>query len=195
MPPVSRIRLRIEQRAPVALCVYTEPNDPSATPRTVPLLRLTAPVRIAHPGGTLATAPERALIDTGAWLTAIETATWQQYDALGLIEHLPFAPGTAPDPCKIGGNESAFRLGRLHVAVLDWQSGPGIQCNWLPAVPVTATLLEDPNARLTAPFLLGLHLGVLDGRKLTRAVVPPQPAALSTDCGSHFAQQWFLETP
>jgi len=89
MPPVSRIRLRIEERQAVTPCFYREPTDPPGISRLIPLLRLAALARLEPPGGGTGSRPERALIDTGAWISAIETNTWQAFDRAGLIEHLP----------------------------------------------------------------------------------------------------------
>lgn len=65
-------------------------------------------------------------------------------------------------------------------------------------MPVVAQLLLDPQCRLTAPILLGLHRGALDGRKLMREVAPipaaPLPPNRTTDCGAWFGQEWFLES-
>lgn len=51
---------------------------------------------------------------------------------------------------------------------------------------------------LSAPMLLGLHGGVLDGRKLTREPAPilPQliPSNHSFDIGAWYDQEWYLET-
>lgn len=143
------------------------------------------------------TPPDSAIIDTGAWISAIETDSWREYDRQGLIEHLPFAH-VPPNPALIGGTASDYQLGRLWISLLDLQRpvpGGGLVFDWLPAVPVIAQLLLNPACRLTVPLLLGLHLGVLDGRKLTREVVPQQPSPLATDRGSQFSQQWHLETP
>jgi hypothetical protein len=138
-----------------------------------------------------------AIIDTGAWISAIETDTWRRFDRFGLIEHLPFA-GAAPSPALIGGASSHYQLGRLWISLHDLQPptpGRGLVFDWLPAVPVVAQLLLDPACRLPAPLVLGLHLGVLDGRKLTREVVSPRPSPLATDRGPQFGQDWHLETP
>ena len=191
MPPVSHIRLRLEERQAATPCRYREPTDPIGTSRLFPLLRLTALVLIKSRTGSSGSRPENALIDTGAWITAIETDTWQAFDRAGLIEHLPFADGVAPTPALIGGHESPYQLGRLWMALIDLQP---TAINWLPAVPVIAQLLLNKACRLPTPILLGLHLGVLDGRKLTREVVPMEPAAMTTDRGSQYGQQWYLES-
>jgi hypothetical protein len=199
MPRVRTIRLRLEERIAATPCHYREHADPPGTSRLFPFLRLTALAQLA-PRRQIdgITPPERTLIDTGAWITAIETNTWRQYDRAGLIEHLPFV-GAAPGPAHIGGTVSAYELGRLWISLLDPQPStprdPFPEPTWLPAVPVVAQLLLDPRCKLPAPILLGLHLGVLDGRKLTREVVPHQPSSLPTDCGSRFGQDWHLETP
>ena len=199
MPPVSRIRLRVEERRPATPCTYREPTDPPGQARSVPLLRLSALARIERTGRRPSPGLENALIDTGAWLSAIETNTWQTFNRAGLVEHLPFT-GTTPGPAFIGGGSSAFTLGRVWISLHDLQSpvpGLGLVFDWLPAVPVIAQLLLDPQCKLPVPLVLGLHLGVLDGRKLTRAVVPvpagPIPPNHASDCGPWFAQEWYLE--
>src|SRR5438067_1314393 len=178
MPPTTRIRLRIEERAAATPCCYREPTEPPGTSHAVPLLRLTTLARVDSRLGTPGVLPKRALIDTGAWITAIETDTWQGFDRAGLIEHLPFAGGVAPTPAFVGGHASSYRLGRLWIALVDLRP-TGVF--WLSAVPVVAQLLLDPACKLSAPVLLGLHLGVLDGRRLTREVISPQPSPLTTD--------------
>lgn len=116
MPPVSRIRLRIEERQAVTPCHYLDPD-----PQLFPLLRLATLARVESPDGAVTARAERALIDTGAWITSVETETWQSLDGAGLIEHLPFVPGTDPSPALIGGHASAYRLGRLWIALFDLQ--------------------------------------------------------------------------
>jgi hypothetical protein len=196
MPPVSRIRLRVEERQAATPCRYREPTDLPAASRLFPFLRLStlalAERNGRHPGVGL----RDAIIDTGAWISAVETDTWRRFDGLGLIEHLPFA-STAPGPALIGGSTSPYQLGRLWLSLHDLQPpapGRGLVFNWLPAVPVIAQLLLDAACKLPAPILLGLHLGVLDGRRLTREVIAPRPSRLTTDRGSQYAQDWHLET-
>ncbi len=191
MPVTDRIRLRIDERQAVAPCCYREPSDPPGASRLIPLLRLSTLARVDAADGTPGFLPKRALVDTGAWLSAIETDTWRGLDRSGLVEHLPFAAGI-PAPALIGGRSSAYRLGRVWIALVDLRLN-GVY--WLPAVPVVAQLLLDPACTLSAPILLGLHQGVLDGRRLTREVVPVGPSALATDCGPRFAQEWHLESP
>lgn len=49
--------------------------------------------------------------------------------------------------------------------------------------------------RLPYPAIFGLHHGVLDGRRLWRAVVMNGSAGTydRTDAGLRFGQQWYLE--
>ncbi|HEV3439608.1 MAG TPA: hypothetical protein VG122_19745 [Gemmata sp.] len=194
MPPTHRIRLRIEERNPDT-CRYREPREPVGTSRLIPLLRLATLAQVAHQTGGQSPRATRALIDTGAWISAIETTTWGEYDRAGLIEPLPLTDATNQAPALIGGCSSTYRLGRVWLKLVDLLP---THVNWLPAVPVIAPLLENPECHLPAPILLGLHRGVLDGRKLTREPTPPPPGPIppnhNSDCGEWYGQQWYLET-
>ena len=94
----------------------------------------------------------------------------------------------------IGGGRVPFRLGRLSVGLID-RDEPN-RPRRLPAVPVTAQLLDDPHFRLPFPLLFGFHGGVLDGRVLRREPVlgyDPTASHDRTDAGPRFAQQWHVE--
>ena len=190
MPPATRIRLRVEERVPLTPCRYTDHADPGAGVRVVPYLRLTTSACIVNRSGGRNWV-DAAVLDTGAWVTAIEASAWQKYDEAGLIEHLPIVEPDGMSPSFVGGATSAYRLGRLWIQLLDPQP---TKIAFLSAVPVVAQLLLNPGCRLPSPILLGLHLGVLDGRRLTREPVLPAPAPLASDRGSWFGQQWYLET-
>jgi hypothetical protein len=195
MPSVSRIRLRIEERDAAVPCRYRENADPLGSTRLIPLLRLATLAQIIPQIGGKSPLPTRALIDTGAWLSTMETLTWREYDRAGLIEHLPQTDVPIPSPALVGGHSSTYRLGRVWLKLVDLLP---TQVNWLPAVPVVVQLLENEECRLTAPILLGLHLGVLDGRKLTREPTPPLPGPIppnhTSDVGAWYGQQWYLES-
>jgi hypothetical protein len=135
-----------------------------------------------------------AIIDTGAWVSVIEAVTWRILERQGLIEFLPPPAGIPQPRAVIGGARSPVRLGRVHVGLLD-RDGPNPPRR-LKAVPVTAHLLEDPDARLPYPLILGLNGGVLDDRRLWRQVVMGWTATTydRTDAGPRFGQQWYLET-
>lgn len=189
---MPRIRLRVEERELVSPCAYREPREPAASPVPLPVLRLTAVAVVGAPPGTSRPGRmETALIDTGSWLSVVELGTWRKFEMLGLLEHLPFSDGR-PQTTYLVGHAVEYRLGRLWITLAD--AAP-TQLATLPSVPVVAQLLESPTPLLgTYPLILGLHRGVLDGRKLTREVVPHQPAPLATDRGRFYGQEWFLES-
>jgi len=192
MPPVSRIRLLIEERNAAVPCRYQEANDTTGNARLFPLLRLVTQAQFVSQTHGKNSVPLRALLDTGAWITAIETQTWQEYDREGFIEHHPLMN---PQFAFIGGNSTMYRLGRVWLRLFDLLPG---QINWLPTVPVICQLLENKECRLSAPILLGLHLGVLEGRRLTREPIPPLttpiPLNRSSDVGAWYGQEWYLES-
>lgn len=189
---MTRIRLRVAERPLLSPCSYREPQAPNASPVELPLLRLTADAVIQAPPGVRKVGYSvTAMIDTGCGLSVIENNTRHDLEAAGLIEHLPFADGR-PQTTYLAGHAVAYRLGRLWISLID-ATPTGLAS--LPAVPVIAQLLQSPTPLLdTYPLILGLHRGVLDGRKLTREVVPPQPAPLVTDRGRFYGQEWFLES-
>jgi hypothetical protein len=178
-------------------CRYRDPSSPSAGVRAIPVLRLTAIARIepSPPHQTKAVRVTTALIDTGAWLSVIETQAWEEYERAGLLERLPLEGG-AGHSAAVGGRASGYLLGRLWVSLYDFRlAGPPES---LPAVPVVAQLLTNRQAVLPHPLILGLHRGVLDGRKLLREPVQsstsPIPLHHATDCGAWYGQEWYLES-
>lgn len=190
---MPRIRLRVHVRTNVGdPCAYRMPGHP---PVPVPLLRLASDAQLHSPGGRAVrplTVP--AMIDTGAWPSAVRFDEWREYDRAGLVEHLPFPDGRMEMTAGFAGSATGFRLGRLRVGLVDtWVGGSAT----LPAVPVVAQLLLNPRIterQMPYPILLGLHLGVLDGRRLTREPVPPAPAAApTTDVGCAYGQEWYLQ--
>lgn len=196
MPPPARIRLRIEEETVRTPCRFTDPGDPSAGIQQFPVLRLTASARLEPPPGRRGVIRvATANVDTGAWISAIETQAWQNYERAGLLERLPF-DGSEPRMASIGGRATDYQLGRIWVSLHDLRRGqPPVS---LPTVPVIAQLLLNSACRLPSPILLGLHRGVLDGRRLTREPIPPQPGPIptnhSSDVGAWYGQQWYLET-
>lgn len=189
---MPRIRLLVSEETPVAPYRYRDPANPTAGVFQIPVLRLSTLARIEpRPGTTAGVSTVTAIIDTGAWLSAIETSYWNDYERAGLLEHLPFE-GAATRSAAIGGLATAYQLGRVWVSLHELRLGRPPRV--LPAVPVIAQLLLNPRCQLPSPLVLGFHLGVLDGRKLTRRVVLPRPSPLSTDRGSQYGQDWYLET-
>jgi hypothetical protein len=96
----------------------------------------------------------------------------------------------------IAGQRSEFRLGRIRLGLIDRDEPNGPR--ELPPVPVVAQMLLDPQFRLPFPVLLGLHGGILDGRKLWREPVlgfvpSSDPATDRADAGPRFCQQWYFE--
>lgn len=207
MPPpltrfVSRVRLRIERRTAAQPCRYYD--GPGGPVREIPLLRLVTVARV-HPlaGDDPAVVREDALIDTGAWLSAVRLDVWQAYHARGLLDVFPFADGAANGTAHVAGVSTPFKLGRFRLGVLDLL-GPrerrpgGPLFHELPPVPVIAQLFLDPrldSRLLPFPIILGLHAGVLEGRRLRREPVPAAATGLETDAGPAHGQDWFLEAP
>lgn len=197
---MPRIRLRLEEETPSTPYHYRDPGDPAAGVLRLPVLRLVTLARVEPGPGNPSAAynPVPAVIDTGAWITAVETDAWRDFENVGLLEHLPF-DGLRTRLAAVGGRATDYTLGRVWISLLDLQplrrppgTPPVIE---LPTVPVIAQLLLNPRCRLPHPLVLGLHLGVLDGRKLTREVVPVRPCPRATDRGPQFGQEWHLETP
>lgn len=195
---MPRVRLRVEEE--------TQPSspyrvaDPRAGAQLIPVLRLVTSVRVEPPPGSAAAPypyPLPALIDTGAWISVIERDTWESLEGAGLLEWLPFETG-GTRTTGFGGSGFEYRIGRVWLGVVEFP-GPnrprGTPAEIVfPAVPVVAQMVSDPACRLPYPLVLGLHLGVLDGRILRREVVPAQPALLATDRGRQFGQEWYLES-
>jgi hypothetical protein len=184
-------------------------HDPVAGVVGIPVLRLTAIVR-AHsrqPGGQPYRFPLPALVDTGAWISIVEYDTWAAWADAGCVEVLSFPDGKARRS-GIGGTGFEYTFGRVNLSAVElsgWPRTAGVPAELaLPPVPVLFQLIhkkkdkdKDKDKYLPKGYtiLLGLHHGILDGRRLRREVVASKPLALSTDCGPHFAQEWFLETP
>lgn len=190
------IRLRVERESPVTPCQYREPLAPGSHPDTVPVLRVTTLARIESGPRrpTSAVRTTTALVDTGAWLSVVETAAWEEYERAGLLEFLPLTSGG--HAASVGGRASGYLLGRLWISLHDFQFRQPTRT--LPVVPVVAQLLTNRQCALPYPVVLGLHRGVFDGRKLTREATPvpaaPLPPNHTSDCGAWFGQEWFLES-
>jgi hypothetical protein len=189
---VPSIRLRVEERKAATPCQY---RDTGGQVQLIPFLRLIT-VALIHPppGGLAKPRSLDAMIDTGAWISAIRYDVWNELKENDLIEPVLFADDITEMQAGVAGQTTNYHLGRLHVGLLD-ATPRGIQS--LPSVPVIAQLLLNPKIdkkSMPIPILLGLHLGVLDGRKLTRGVVPARPAPLATDRGAQYGQEWLLET-
>lgn len=192
---MPRVRLRIHETA--TGCQYQDLARAETV--TVPILRL-ATTAVIGPDPSPETSAQDArikcvaLIDTGAWLSVIRHDYWNDLDQLGLIEHLPLTQPSIVLP--IGGARSDYTLGRVWIGLFDADTPP----RHMPAVPVIAMLLQNAKAKLPHPMLLGLHRGVLDGRRLWREPrmgFDPTPAVglpySRTDAGPRYGQDWWLE--
>jgi hypothetical protein len=203
---VPRIRLRIEEETLKTPCRFRDPNeDPVTGVQVFPFLRLATLARVdpsptSDPGIT-PFLPLPAMIDTGAPISAIETETWEALENKGLLQRLHFERRQTLS-AAIGGRAARYQLGRLWISLLDLQpprrppgTPPAIE---LPTVPVIVQLLLDRDCKLPLPFVLGLHRGVLDGRKFTREPISAPPGPIppnhNSDCGDWYGQQWYLET-
>ncbi len=187
---MSRARLRItktnlhESRH----CEYVEPKQ-SGT-QLFPVLRLRATLSI---GGDRLT---NAIIDTGAWVSVMLFSEWKAYQKRGLVTILQ-----RPNPINnqsiavMGGSRSQYQLGRISIGVVD-RNHTERPLGQLRMVPVLFQLLDE-DAKLPSPIILGLHGGILDGRRLVReSVMPGYSSNFDTnDCGHFYGQDWYLETP
>jgi hypothetical protein len=202
---VPRIRLRIEVETLKTPCHFLDPDSPGAGPQNFPFLRLATMVRVDPPPSDNRKPtpffPFAALIDTGAPISAVETETWEALDRAGLLRHLPFERHQT-HAVAIGGRSVKYKLGQLWISLLDLQPpdrppGTPIAIK-LPTTKVIAQLLLDQECKLPHPLVLGLHRGVLDGRKLVREPTRPLPGPIppyqTSDCGDWYGQQWYLET-
>jgi hypothetical protein len=196
---MPRVRLRVHhvEMPPTRRPLYTDPRRPGESFET-PVLRLvTTAVFGSEPKRDRADKRLEidALIDTGVWLSVIDYSVWSVLNRRGLVEFLPPPVGAVMPRLAIGGGRSEYRLGRVPIGLVDYdEPNPPRR---LPAVPVIAQLLTDPQLRLPYPILFGFHGGVLDHRVLRREPVlgydqatPPR----RTDAGPRFGQQWYLET-
>ena len=107
------IRLRVEEEAAVTPCRYRDPQQPTAGVLSVPVLRLTAIARI-EPGPRRRTTSVRAttaLINTGAWLSVIETQAWEEYEQAGLLDDSLSKAGQARPPRWAGEHQATFSDG------------------------------------------------------------------------------------
>lgn len=185
---VSRARLRITQSNlhESRHCEYVEPGQ-SGT-QLFPVLRLRATLII---GGRFAD----AIIDTGAWISVMLYSEWKTYEKRGLIAFLQ-----RPNPVNhqsiavMGGSRSQYQLGRISIGVVDRNLSER-PLGQLRTAPVLFQLL-DRDAKLPSPIILGLHGGILDGRRLVRESVMPgnSPNFDNNDCGHFYGQDWYLET-
>jgi hypothetical protein len=197
---VDRFRLRIEHETLRTPIRYRDPDNPGAGVQEFPFIRLATMVRVDPPPGSPSRIrpypPTPAIIDTGAPISAIETATWEWLENAELIRHLPLEKSPTLS-AGIGGHSTRYRLGCLWISLLDLQPGTP-KSKDLPAVPVIVQLLLDRDCKLPYPIVLGLYQGVLDGRKLVREPTTLLPGSVprfqQTDCGAWYGQEWYLET-
>lgn len=194
------VRLRVASVGSAKTEVHRQYLDPPAAKpvvRVVPILRLMTTVNlVAEPGSRRTANPrtENALIDTGAWVSVIDRPTWEMYEHDGLLERLEHpVHGLSFDTgagMQIVGAKSGFVFGKVWVRVLDADDPR----RSLPPVRVVAQLLLSRKLRLPTPIILGLHLGILDGRKLVREPVMGHDSPPADDCGARYGQAWRLET-
>jgi hypothetical protein len=194
---MPRVRLRVHhiEMGDGLRTLYTLPERPGETFEH-PVLRLATTAVFGPEPPTLRKDTRLevdAVIDTGAWISVLTYGMWKELHRLGLIEFLDPPAGVPQPRAVIGGARSPVRLGRVWVGLLD-RDGPNPPRR-LKAVPVTAHLLQDPDARLPYPVVFGLNQGVLDDRRLWREVVMGTngPTYDRTDAGPRFGQQWYLE--
>src|SRR4051794_37080659 len=100
---MPRLPLRVIQESPVAPYRYRDPADPAAGLLELSVLRLGTIARVeSRPGRTGVVRGVTAVIDTGAWISAIEADAWRRFDAAGLVEYLPF-DGLPTRRASVGG--------------------------------------------------------------------------------------------
>jgi hypothetical protein len=118
------------------------------------------------------------IVDTGAHLSVIPEYVWSYFKP-GVVMPLPF-DSSMPQRHRstgFGGGRYAYELGELTIRLRDLDGNTmGLR--------IIAQLTRDGGV-LTAPLVLGLRGGAIDGR-LLRA--EPDPAA-------PFGQEWSLADP
>ncbi len=191
---MPRVRLFLQEREPVVPCDYL---GRGRIIRRHPLLRPTASLMIHPPPGRAGLLQvETGLIDTGAWVSLVRPDAWEGYAAAGLLEFISLPGAAETYSTAIGGVESPCRLGRLSIRV--YGPSPSGRITSLPPVRVLAQLLANPRLNsdriMPFPIVLGLHGGVLDGRRLVREPVPAAATGRRSDAGPTHGQEWFLET-
>lgn len=196
--PRIRLSVRNDGPNPSPGRQYLDPTHPR-TVHVIPALRLMSRVGLEPNPKSWHTAVPRsvtALIDTGAWISVIERDAWEEYEHAGLLVRLEHpTEGLTLTPTATGhivGHKTPYVFGKLWITVHDADKPPRPS---LPCVPVIAQLLLKRRAKLPYPIILGLHLGVLDGRRLIRdPVMGYTHPIVQTDCGARYGQEWYLET-
>jgi hypothetical protein len=149
---------------------------------SIPALWLRVYVNLlAHvrPGtNALEVAFPNCVIDTGSHLSVLPEYIWSQFKP-GVVRPLPFDPAMPQSlrSVSLGGGTYPYELGELRLRLLDRTGGTM-------DVTVVAQLIRD-GGKFTAPMILGLRGGALDGRILRSQ---PDTAALH-------GQAWLLEDP
>lgn len=195
---MPNVRLRVADAGHPDTAANRQYLDPPPTVRETPVLRLVTRLTLEGNPRSRRRPPRQsaeALLDTGMWVSVVEYPVWERYERAGLLERLEHpVHGLSPDTgatTRIVGARSGYVFGKMWVRVSD-ADDPDHE---LPVVPVVAQLLLSPAVRLPVPIILGLHLGVLDGRKLVREpVMGHDDPVESADCGRRYGQVWRLET-
>lgn len=139
-------------------------------------VNLLAHVRPGRTAGKAAFA--HCVIDTGCHLSVLPEYLWSQFKP-GVVRPLPFDPAMPQSQrtVSLSGGTYPYELGELRLRLLDLVGGTM-------DVTVVAQLTRD-SGKFTAPMILGLRGGALDGR-----ILRSQP-----DTAAQYGQTWLLEDP
>ena len=150
---------------------------------SIPALRLFAYVNLmasVQPGSREAgeAAFPDCVIDTGSSLSVMPEYIWSHFKP-GVVAPLPFDPAMPLFQRSVlfSGGRYPYELGDLTIRLTDLTSRTM-------DLRVVAQLTRD-GGRLTAPMVLGLRGGVIDGR-----ILRAEP-----DAAAPFGQGWLLEDP
>lgn len=199
---------------------FLNPDLPGGHPvRDVPGLRLRAEIAIGRDAQPDDRRPHLAILDTGAPISVFPYHFWVEYHAnvQWLYRALPrtgepfvghsigphLLPADFPAvenlfavlmrPARILGGTSPALVGRIWVGVRDRLD------HVLPAVPVTAQFLCDPDSHLKEP-VLGMNAGILESRRLIRDTMAGKNRHAERlrhpgDSGPDHDQVWHLSQP
>jgi hypothetical protein len=137
-----------------------------------------------------------ALVDTGAYLSAIDPRLCKEFERAKLIEPVPFAGSALTHTVALGGGTGEYQLGRLRGYVVGL-TDTGVTARH--PVTILAQLFEKSVGLVRQyPFILGLHAGAFDGLRLIREPLEPLPGPVPADrigdCGEYYGQRWYLES-